>query len=130
MRRLDALVVSHDDIDHAGGAQSVLRALPVADFLSSLPAGHPARAASSVHRTCDAGQEWTWDGVHFRMLHPAPGSHAAVLPDNERSCVLLIEAGPERLLVTGMHLHFPGFGHIARDGASYRFVPEAWRQTL
>ncbi len=36
----------------------------------------------------------------------------------------------ERLLVTGMHMHFPGFGHIARDGASYRFVPEAWRQTL
>lgn len=36
----------------------------------------------------------------------------------------------ERLLVTGMHLHFPGFGHIARDGQSYRFVPEAWRQTL
>lgn len=36
----------------------------------------------------------------------------------------------ERLLVTGMHLHFPGFGHITRDGASYRFVPEPWRQTL
>lgn len=36
----------------------------------------------------------------------------------------------ERLLVTGMHLHFPGFGHVARDGGSYRFVPEAWRQTL
>lgn len=37
----------------------------------------------------------------------------------------------ERLLVTGMHLHFPGFGHVARDGAGrYAFVPEAWRQTL
>lgn len=36
----------------------------------------------------------------------------------------------ERLLVTGMHLHFPGFGHITRDGAGYRYVPEAWRQTL
>lgn len=36
----------------------------------------------------------------------------------------------ERLLVTGMHLHFPGFGHIARDGAAYRFVPEAWKQSL
>ena len=36
----------------------------------------------------------------------------------------------ERHLVTGMHLHYPGFGHIARDGASYKFVPEAWRQTL
>jgi glyoxylase-like metal-dependent hydrolase (beta-lactamase superfamily II) len=36
----------------------------------------------------------------------------------------------ERLLVTGMHLHFPGFGHITRDGPSYRFVPESWQQTL
>lgn len=36
----------------------------------------------------------------------------------------------ERLLVTGMHLHFPGFGHIAKDGATYRFVPEAWRQGM
>ena len=39
-------------------------------------------------------------------------------------------AASERLLVTGMHLHFPGFGHVAREGANYRFVPEAWRQNL
>jgi len=39
-------------------------------------------------------------------------------------------AASERLLVTGMHLHFPGFAHIARDGDSYRLVPEAWRQSL
>lgn len=36
----------------------------------------------------------------------------------------------ERLLVTGMHLHYPGFGHIAREGAAWRFVPEPWRQSL
>ena len=36
----------------------------------------------------------------------------------------------ERLLVIGMHLHFPGFGLIARDASGYRFVPEPWRQTL
>ena len=39
-------------------------------------------------------------------------------------------AASERLLVTGMHLHFPGFAHVMRDGASYRLVPEAWRQSL
>jgi hypothetical protein len=50
MRRLDALVVSHDDIDHAGGAQSVLRALPVADFLSSLPAGAARQARRAAAR--------------------------------------------------------------------------------
>jgi glyoxylase-like metal-dependent hydrolase (beta-lactamase superfamily II) len=36
----------------------------------------------------------------------------------------------ERLLVTGMHLHFPGFGHVARRHGSFVFVPEAWQQTL
>jgi glyoxylase-like metal-dependent hydrolase (beta-lactamase superfamily II) len=39
-------------------------------------------------------------------------------------------AASERLLVTGMHLHYPGFGHVAREGDAYRFVPEAWRQQL
>jgi glyoxylase-like metal-dependent hydrolase (beta-lactamase superfamily II) len=42
-------------------------------------------------------------------------------------------AASERLLVTGMHMHFPGFGHIARDGpanTAYRFVPEPWLQVL
>jgi glyoxylase-like metal-dependent hydrolase (beta-lactamase superfamily II) len=39
-------------------------------------------------------------------------------------------AGSERLLVTGMHLHFPGFGHLARRANSYTFVPEPWRQGL
>jgi hypothetical protein len=29
-----------------------------------------------------------------------------------------------------MHLHFPGFGHVARRNGSYAFVPEAWQQTL
>jgi glyoxylase-like metal-dependent hydrolase (beta-lactamase superfamily II) len=36
----------------------------------------------------------------------------------------------ERMLVTGMHLHFPGFGHVTREGDAFRFHPEAWRQTL
>ncbi len=39
-------------------------------------------------------------------------------------------AAEERLLVTGMHLHFPGFGHIAKTDGNYQFVPEPWQQTL
>ncbi len=39
-------------------------------------------------------------------------------------------AASERLLVTGMHLHFPGFAHVVREGDAYRLVPEAWVQTL
>lgn len=36
----------------------------------------------------------------------------------------------DRLLVTGMHLHYPGFGHIAREDDGYRFVPEPWAQGM
>ena len=39
--QLDALVVSDDDSDHAGGAVSVLSGLPVAALYTSIPQTHP-----------------------------------------------------------------------------------------
>jgi hypothetical protein len=39
-------------------------------------------------------------------------------------------AATDRLLVTGMHLHFPGFAHLVRDGSGYRLIPEAWQHGL
>ena len=36
----------------------------------------------------------------------------------------------DRLAVTGMHLHFPGFAHLARRGTGYQLIPEAWEQVL
>lgn len=36
----------------------------------------------------------------------------------------------ERLLVTGGHLHLPGFAHVVPDGRGYRLVPEAWQVAL
>jgi glyoxylase-like metal-dependent hydrolase (beta-lactamase superfamily II) len=33
----------------------------------------------------------------------------------------------ERLLVTGGHLHLPGFAHLVPGGSGFRLVPEAWR---
>ncbi len=38
----------------------------------------------------------------------------------------LERASGDRMLVAGMHLPFPGFGHVAREGAGYRFVPTEW----
>jgi hypothetical protein len=32
----------------------------------------------------------------------------------------------DRMLVAGMHLPFPGFGHVAREGEGYRFVAAEW----
>jgi glyoxylase-like metal-dependent hydrolase (beta-lactamase superfamily II) len=39
-------------------------------------------------------------------------------------------AASDRLLVAGMHLHFPGFAHIAREGAAYVVQPATWRPEL
>ena len=36
----------------------------------------------------------------------------------------------DRLALTGMHLHFPGFAHLVRRGSGYQLIPEAWEQTL
>jgi glyoxylase-like metal-dependent hydrolase (beta-lactamase superfamily II) len=36
-------------------------------------------------------------------------------------------AASDRLLVAGMHLDFPAFGHVARAGEGYAFIPEVWR---
>jgi len=97
--RLDALVVSHDDRDHSGGAGSVLEGIPVALLWSSLPDGHALRSEGTPSRTCVAGQAWEWDGVAFEFLHPGAGG--ADGRANNRSCVLRIAAPGGRVLLTG-----------------------------
>ncbi len=101
--QLDAMVVSHDDNDHAGGAASVLSGLPVAAFYSSLAPSHAAwRAAAGYRLPCAAGQGWDWDGVHFELLHPAAASYALErIKSNDRSCVLRIAAADGTALLTG-----------------------------
>jgi len=39
-------------------------------------------------------------------------------------------AATDRLLITGMHLHYPGFAHLVREGSGYRLIPEAWQHGL
>ena len=36
----------------------------------------------------------------------------------------------DRQAFAGMHLHFPAFAHMAREGAGYRLVPDAWSMDL
>jgi glyoxylase-like metal-dependent hydrolase (beta-lactamase superfamily II) len=45
-------------------------------------------------------------------------------------CKIFDMAATDRLLVTGMHLHFPGFAHLVRSGTGYRLIPAAWEQAL
>ncbi|MFC6672486.1 DNA internalization-related competence protein ComEC/Rec2 [Marinobacterium aestuariivivens] len=92
IERLDRLVISHADNDHAGGRAQVLQWLDV----GRRETGSPALRAREGYGVCRAGQQWRWGEVRFRYLHGGEGVN-----ENDRSCVLLIEAGDCRLLLTG-----------------------------
>lgn len=36
----------------------------------------------------------------------------------------------DRLLIAGMHVHFPGFAHVVRQGDGYALLPEPWDQAF
>ena len=97
--RLDALVISHSDADHAGGALTVMGQVEVGQLLSSLRPGHPVVKAAHAAMPCVAGQRWRWDGVSFEVLHPTAASYADDgLKPNARSCTLRVSNGRRALL--------------------------------
>ena len=104
-RRLDALVLSHRDSDHVGGATAVLAAVPVAQLRSSLAADHPLLSQASSAGTrevgrCQAGQGWTWDGVRFELLQPPVETYSRNVKPNALSCVLRVAGARGSALIT------------------------------
>ncbi|XAH22360.1 DNA internalization-related competence protein ComEC/Rec2 [Xylophilus sp. GW821-FHT01B05] len=97
---LDAVVVSHRDNDHAGGAASVLAQQPQAALMSSVEGSHPLQALRPVQR-CLAGQQWEWDGVRFEFLHPQPADYTPQARSNALSCVLRISSNTASALLVG-----------------------------
>ena len=95
--RLDAMVLSHEDSDHIGGALTVLETFEAGALHSSLPAGHPLNSLAAARR-CAAGDAWEWDGVRFEFLHPAAGR---TYKRNDGSCVLRVAAAGGSMLLTG-----------------------------
>lgn len=90
---LNLLLLSHADSDHAGGAQAIQRQMPAARVLS----GEPGRLPASLNaEACRSGASWEWDRVSFTLWRWPQAQDG-----NQSSCVLLIEADGERLLLTG-----------------------------
>ncbi len=93
---LDVLAVSHSDNDHAGGADSVMAAVPV----KRLVGGDGVTLASrDVDDRCQSGATWSWEGVRFSWLHPQAGDTET--RDNNRSCVLHVSGEGGSVLITG-----------------------------
>ena len=103
VRRIDGLVISHQDNDHAGGTASVRAEIPVGWMASSLADEHPLRWADATPQyRCHSGLQFEWDGVRFRFLSPPRGYYDVQgMVTNRLSCVLKIEAAGRVALLTG-----------------------------
>jgi competence protein ComEC len=97
---LDGMIVTHSDLDHAGGALALLESVHIDWIASSLWPSHPIVRAARVHTRCVAGQRWRWDGVEFEMLHPSAASYDNPwLKSNARGCTLRIEGHGHAMLL-------------------------------
>ncbi len=107
--RLDALALSHADLDHRGGAVSVLRAIPVDElwlpggglaepaFAEAVAAAHE-RGVSVRERARGATPVWLGDLRVATLWPPARGGPSS---RNDRSLVLRVEVDGLRLLLPG-----------------------------
>jgi competence protein ComEC len=122
--RLDAIVISHQDSDHSGGARTLLQTVPVDWVASSLPYDNPIVALRSgegadplAHVRCEQGQTWTWDGVRFTVLQPTPMHYRNPTPKaNDLSCVVRIDSAYGSALLTG-DLEARGEAELVRQNA-------------
>lgn len=94
VNEIDMLVISHGDNDHIGGAASLLAAMSTRAIKTSVPNMLP----TPVTTACTAGETWVWDRVRFTFLHPAANR---LNLDNDSSCVLRVDIGNKRILLTG-----------------------------
>ncbi len=114
INRLDRLVISHADNDHAGGAAGVLRSVAVTDihvggYAENFPTfqGHLGARAMDA-RPCRRVDSWRWDGVVFSYLGPVSqalgesvGARGHQNSRNSQSCVLKVTLGEAAVLLTG-----------------------------
>ncbi|WP_428033318.1 DNA internalization-related competence protein ComEC/Rec2 [Amphritea sp.] len=94
IERLDRVVISHKDNDHAGGYPSLATAVAVTELHS----GSPAVRRSLAAKPCIAGDSWLWDGIRFSYIQPL---RPMQVNENNRSCVLLVQSENCSILIPG-----------------------------
>jgi len=100
LRNLDALIVSHDDEDHTGGAGSIIDARNPKWVLTSSPLDSKYLANAAETMRCEVGDGWRWDGVDFDVLHPLKSAYDESRKTNNLSCVIKISAPGGSILMT------------------------------
>lgn len=99
IKRVDKLVVSHSDRDHAGGVGSLLAQTEISQAWSGQADKLNQMMNTTLFEPCYQGQKWQWDGVDFEILAPPRGLVAK--NDNDASCILKVSNTTQSLMIPG-----------------------------
>ncbi len=111
--RLDTLIVSHSDVDHAGGFAEVIAGIDTGMAYASfgldrflaeeerrMDRQYELRNRDLAYLPCGQGQDFSFDGVSFAFMN----SGQLPLPNvsgNGQSCVLHVQGSEHSALLTG-----------------------------
>ncbi len=99
VRRLEVLVLTHPDVDHVGGAEAVLRAVPVGQVLVSTTSAPESRHAAALEAAAELGVPVRvpregevlslGEGVALQVLGPPAEPIAGSRSDDNANCIAL-----------------------------------------
>ncbi len=113
-KALTTIVISHADLDHAGGLYSLRKTYPHVSYFFSRP-------AAGYAKPCNTQQSINWSKESIlKVLHPNPE-----LPylGNNSSCVLTLELAGQNVLLSG------DIGHVIEQRI-LRLYPDLQADTL
>lgn len=110
IKRLDWIIASHGDADHAEGFGDIVRSFDIGQVvravspLNNLPTDlfdQAARSAGLPVWCVRAGDEFEIDGARIEVLSPAGDANSAAMSSNNQSLVLRVSFGTRSFLLTG-----------------------------
>ncbi|WP_346839963.1 DNA internalization-related competence protein ComEC/Rec2 [Microbulbifer sp. SAOS-129_SWC] len=99
-RGVDAVVISHADLDHAGGLNGLAQSLPLDRIVA--PGALAGRLHRQLHRPaaiCRAGAQEDLGRLHLQWLWPPTAQVSG--EENDHSCVALLRWRGVRVLLSG-----------------------------
>jgi competence protein ComEC len=130
IRSLDALLLTHGDPDHIGGAATLIDVFRPRHLWEGIvvPRHEPssavrirAAAAGASAALLRAGRQWIWDNATIRVLHPPEPDWERPRIRNDDSVVMEVRYGDVAILLTG---------DISRDverAIAPQLTPARWR---
>lgn len=102
IKKLDKVIISHRDNDHAGGLNYLVKQTLSDEFLLNFAQGENINS-------CQAGASFQWQGLTFNVLWPLPTSAGNTLAsgkqtfnsNNDKSCVIEVSDSRHSVLLTG-----------------------------